>query len=197
MQWAKENLPSNYYYSTADDDMIINLGSVQDHIDNYRSIFSDHSWSDFPLICMHIKRVDWGPIRDVRSKYNVSHELYKWPYYPDFCLGGMYTTSVHLAGKLWEASRWEPALTMDDAWITGILREKIGMPWQLLYKIEPSAARHNYVFSVRTEETTRKSMMEDWEKQFDKFKSKSMCFCKQDTNKVQLKIKRPNLPLAF
>ena len=196
MQWAVENLSEDYYYSTVDDDMVINMGGVRDHVENFRVMFQA-VWIGFPIICMHLKRVDWGPIRDVRSKYNVSYKQYKWPYYPDFCLGGMYTMHMSLVSELWEASRWEQPIPMDDAWITGILREKIGMPWQMLYKVEPSVARHNYVYSVRTEETTRQSMEKDWAKQYEKFKHRTICICKQDVDSLELKIDRPNLPLSF
>ena len=179
MQWAVENFPEEYFYSTADDDMVINMGSLQDHIDNYLEMHLQQKWPEFPLICMHRKRVDWGPIRDIRSKYNVSYERYKWPFYPDFCLGGMYTTSLKLAKLLWEASRWEEPIPMDDAWLTGIVREKIGMPWQMVYKMDPSVARHNYVFSVRTEETTKNSMIKDWVRLYEKFQHKNICYCNE------------------
>ena len=35
MQWAQENLPSSFYYSSADDDMMVDVAALDDVIIKY------------------------------------------------------------------------------------------------------------------------------------------------------------------
>ena len=101
----------------------------------------------FPILCSYKARLNDGPDRKNTSKYYISSKEYRWPFYPDYCLGGAYTTSVGVARQLWQASQEVKPLKMDDVWITGILRERIGMPRQYIRKLDVSVATHHHGFA--------------------------------------------------
>ena len=58
------------------------------------------------------------------------------------CLGGAYTTNVGVVRQLWKAAQETKIIKMDDVWITGILRERIGMPRQYVRRLDKSVAIH-------------------------------------------------------
>ena len=51
MQWASENLPSSYFYSSADDDMMIDVATLDDVIMKKANTTSHLPY--FPFICVH------------------------------------------------------------------------------------------------------------------------------------------------
>ncbi|XP_076816994.1 beta-1,3-galactosyltransferase 5-like [Clavelina lepadiformis] len=142
MKWASENLPSNYYYSTSDDDMWIDMLKVTKLIGQYREVVVEKEWPEFPIICMFGTGFN-EPIRDVRDKNSASKQQYPWPYWPKYCLGGMYTTSVSVIGKLKTLiQKTEKYYNLDDVWITGLLRQKLAMPNELLVETKERIAKH-------------------------------------------------------
>ena len=50
MQWAQENLPSSFYYSSADDDMMVDVAALDDVIMKYMSAASHLHY--FPIFCI-------------------------------------------------------------------------------------------------------------------------------------------------
>ncbi|XP_076816992.1 beta-1,3-galactosyltransferase 5-like isoform X1 [Clavelina lepadiformis] len=148
MKWASENLPSNYYYSTSDDDMWIDMLKVKELIDHYRGVVVEKEWPEFPIICTY----KWWngslqPIRTPTDKNYVSKEQYPWPYWPAFCFGGMYTTSVSVIKQLWELSAFSKTYyNADDVWITGLLRHRLGMPNEMMIRPDQVVAKHYHGF---------------------------------------------------
>ncbi|CAK8679821.1 unnamed protein product [Clavelina lepadiformis] len=143
MKWASENLPSNYYYSTLDDDMWIDMLYVKELIDQYKGVVVEKEWPEFPIICMFGTGFN-EPNRDKNFKNHVSKEQYPWPYWPAFCFGGMYTTSVSVIKQLWELSTISRPLlyNANDVWITGLLRDQLEMPDEMLIRPKEHAAKH-------------------------------------------------------
>ncbi|XP_076816629.1 beta-1,3-galactosyltransferase 5-like isoform X2 [Clavelina lepadiformis] len=143
MQWSSENLPENYLYSSADDDVLIDFEMVQKVVDaNYGRKAKKQIWQEYPIICMYKVVRESKPIRNKSSKYFVSKEEYKWPDYPQYCLGGMYSTSVSVVRQLFQVSLQQTPLRMDDVWITGILRQQINMPNEMvIFPKEPTVKR--------------------------------------------------------
>jgi len=178
MQWASDNLKDNDYYSSCDDDMMVNLGALQESIDVYNTEKLLHNWPEFPIICGYEYWNDTKhPIRDKDDKNYVSFEKYGWPDWPHFCLGGLYTTSVRVVKKLFEISRTQPILNTDDVWITGILRNVLGMPSSMLIKPDPVAATHNLHYEGFSRNRLKIRLINEWYKTFHKFKHKSICKC--------------------
>lgn len=142
MQWASEKLPKEFLYSIVDDDMFVHIGWVQEYVSDVQNTMKVKQWPGFPILCMYGRRSGLSPIRVKANKYYCSYEDYPWPFWPDFCLGGMYTTNVDNVRNLWVASLSEPLVRLEDVWITGILRKKLGIPKEYLISVQPAAALH-------------------------------------------------------
>ncbi|CAK8679079.1 unnamed protein product [Clavelina lepadiformis] len=144
MKWASENLPYNFFYSTSDDDMWIDMLKLVGVITEYNNVVGERNWPEFPVICTYKFGEDSvKPLRKPKDKNFIPREKYRWPYWPAFCFGGMYTTSVSTAKQLWEISQIsEPFLNVDDVWITGLLRHKLGMPDEMIIKLDEPLAQH-------------------------------------------------------
>ena len=92
-----------------------------------------------PIFCL-FRRGDREPVnRKKGSKWFVSHKVYKSDIYPRYCHGGMYVMSMTLLNLLLNASYNAPILRLDDVWITGILRQRAGIPDYLVANLEPTA----------------------------------------------------------
>ena len=142
MEWASENLDNNTFYSTADDDMMVNVCKLKQLMDEHIKKTSVNKWPEFPIICTFEIRKSSRPIRNVKHKNYLSEKDYKWPSFPDFCLGGMYTTSVNVARQLYKISRTRSLLNTDDVLITGIWRNILGMPNDMLIKTDLKVVEH-------------------------------------------------------
>ncbi|XP_076816991.1 beta-1,3-galactosyltransferase 5-like [Clavelina lepadiformis] len=178
MKWAAENLPPNFYYSTSDDDMWIDMLKVKEWIDEYRTQAKKGDWPEFPIICTY----KWWngslePIRTPTDKNYVSKEQYPWPYWPAFCFGGMYTTSVSVIKQLWELSTISRPLlyNADDVWITGLLRHKIGMPDEMLIRPKEHAAKHYRGFASRGATVKYEVNFIEWKDALKQLQNRSLC----------------------
>ena len=179
MRWASENLKNDDFYSSADDDMMVNLGKLQENIDKYIEEKVKNSWPEFPLICTYESWADAGkPIRTEKHKNYVSLVEYKWTEWPKFCLGGMYTASVGVIKQLYEISKTQQPLRTDDVWITGILRNILGMPTSMVVFPQPPIAQHITIDGgSATPESTTKRYRSYWRTALHTFSSKTMCIC--------------------
>lgn len=147
MQWASDNLNPEDIYSSVDDDILINLIELLESIKFSFARMAEHSWGEFPIICGFVKGVGEKPVRDfdgIYGKYAITKADYKWHVFPDYCHGGLYTTSVSIVKQLYEVSRNCDILRLDDVWLTGIIREMIGMPADLILD-KPNNYKSHYV----------------------------------------------------
>ena len=180
MQWASENLQDNNFYSSCDDDMMVNISELQENIDQCLTKQFELSWPEFPIICGYEY---WNgtaashPIRDESDKNFVSKEKYPWTEWPHFCLGGMYSTSVRVIRQLFEISRTQSFLNTDDVWITGILRNILGMPRSMLVKPDRAIADHNLFSKEHRKKNLAALHMNEWHKISRQFKTKTVCKC--------------------
>jgi len=177
MQWAADNLNDNDFYTSSDDDVLINLVSLVKVMNAMLEKVKVNQWPDFPIICVHRTKYVDSPDRRNNSKYFISKEEYKWPYYPDYCLGGAYTTSVGVVRQLLEVSHEVNPIRMDDVWITGVLRTRIGMPRQYIRQLDSSLATHYYGFRRYKSKTRRGFMKEEWDKLTLEFDKSTICRC--------------------
>ena len=177
MKWASNNLQDNDFYTSGDDDMIVNLGQLQENIDKYAEEKSNNKWPEYPLICTYeLWKRDNSPSRDEKNKNYISYKEYKWTEWPKFCFGGMYTTSVSVIKQLYEISKTRTPLRTDDVWITGILRNILGMPSSMVVFPEPPIAQHK-AFIYRGNKDPTKKFLSFWKIIFRKFSFKTMCKC--------------------
>ena len=177
MKWASENLNGNYLYSSGDDDVIVDIAELVKAIKWHTGMVSKGGWVHYPILCSLGTRIGDVPHRVASSKYYTSFKDYKWPFFPDFCLGGAYATSVEVAGLLWKASKGETPMKMDDVWITGVLRGKIGMPRQYIRMFSPPIAKHYWGFKAAVGQNRREFMQGEWARVIKKYRSLSVCWC--------------------
>ena len=132
MQWASDNLPPFYLYASSDDDFVINFAEVIDflrnQIDKHKAINRRPSDAvqHLPITCIYFLSTTTKPVRDKDSKYYVSEKDYSLDLYPAFCGGGFYTAPVSMVTALSGMAKITRSLPMDDVWVTGILRRKLG-----------------------------------------------------------------------
>uniref|UniRef100_H2XVC8 Hexosyltransferase n=1 Tax=Ciona intestinalis TaxID=7719 RepID=H2XVC8_CIOIN len=134
MHWATANLKSEDIYISADDDIVIDINKLQRAIQQFNETRAANLWPEFPIICGLRLMKGFLPHRFTKSKWFISIDKYKWPSYPNFCLGGMYATSISVVSQLLEIAQSTRPLHLDDVWITGILRLKLGLPDTITYR---------------------------------------------------------------
>lgn len=118
--WANHFCPHAKFLMTADDDIFIHMPNLIEYLQSLEQIGVQDFW---------IGRVHRGapPIRDKRSKYYVSYEMYQWPAYPDYTAGAAYVISGDVAAKVYEASQTlNSSLYIDDVFM-GLCANKIGI----------------------------------------------------------------------
>ena len=121
-QWLYQNRsPKLEWMVSMDDDL---------HFDVEEFLNSSLTWDQNPnsLICNRVYR-NFPPIRDPKeslsSKWSIP--VNEWPIdrYPDFCLGWIYAVKPTLGLQFALASRSTPIISIDDMYITGIIRERL------------------------------------------------------------------------
>uniref|UniRef100_H2Z2A9 Hexosyltransferase n=1 Tax=Ciona savignyi TaxID=51511 RepID=H2Z2A9_CIOSA len=134
MQWASHILPDRWFYSSADDDIALNMPDLVSFLDSllphYRvqSRHNKFDWfGDLPIVCVYSYQDCDIPARSLESKWMVPHSKYGVEQWPVYCRGGFYTTTSKMAARLFDVSRSTELLALDDVWITGLLRSKLKM----------------------------------------------------------------------
>lgn len=98
--------------------------------DDPTAIFRQKIFSPDTIYCGFSYDARGRPIRKVRSKYSVTPDIYSPNIYPPFCHGGMYTMTGNRMASIYGISTvtdWKK-FHLEDVLITGILREKTGVP---------------------------------------------------------------------
>ena len=146
MQWAIEKLPSNFFFTKIDDDVLVDVYAFKMAVDENLAMLEDpaNGWPQFPIICTYSRRPRYGHVvRNRNNKNYVPHKMYRWPGYPSFCRGPMYTTRMDTVTDLYKEAFHSPMLhTVEDAWVTGILRQRLGMPDEMLVSLRQRVAHH-------------------------------------------------------
>ncbi|XP_059615546.1 uncharacterized protein LOC132261050 [Phlebotomus argentipes] len=118
MKWATEFCPETKFIFKSDDDIFVNTALISQfiqrvgHLDNF-------------IICA----LSWKPkvVRDKDCKWYVSPEEYPNATYPVYCPGCGVLLTSDVAQKLHKAAERTPFFWVDDAYVLGILREKINV----------------------------------------------------------------------
>ncbi|CAK8692930.1 unnamed protein product [Clavelina lepadiformis] len=169
MRWTLDKLPHQYFYSSGDDDMMIDLVKLKEAVDKNIAKVSEKKWPEFPIICTYKTKLFGRPIREKKHKNYISRQDYRRMLWPKYCLGGFYTTSVRVIRQLWEASLNSKRINTDDVFITGILREKIGMPAAMVVPGIRHTCQHMGGFNAD-------KFNELWSNLSKKLKKRNICF---------------------
>ena len=176
MRWAQENLPDDFIYSTVDDDFLVDIVGFQHSVETGETLMKQGYWPVFPLICGYLRSGTEKPHRHVSSKWYIPETLYRWNYWPRYCRGGLYSTSVKTV-KDFLAIAYESLSTMlylDDVWITGVLRLKFGMPESMVVAPERPTGRHMVGFQGKN---LTELINTDWKAMVDSYQGDTLCYC--------------------
>jgi len=172
MQWASENLPSSYFYSSADDDMMIDVATLDDVIMKKTNTTSHLPY--FPFICVH----GIVPNHVQRSgKYAVPRDEYPGHYWPKGCNGGFYTTRVDTITKVWWQADNERMIRMDDVWITAVLRKNSGIPDSCVVAPHLRADLHTWQYAGSGDPDAEGFMKNEWREFSEEIKRRPHCRC--------------------
>jgi len=117
MKWVTEKCPETKFVCKSDDDMFVKIGRVYNALQLVTTPKNDF------LLCRIT--VDSPVLRE--GKYAVSPTLYNETTWPPFCFGGFWIASSDVIKRLYRQSLSTPQLHLDDVYVTGILREKLGI----------------------------------------------------------------------
>ncbi|XP_014211595.1 acetylgalactosaminyl-O-glycosyl-glycoprotein beta-1,3-N-acetylglucosaminyltransferase-like [Copidosoma floridanum] len=123
LQWAAERCGDSYsLIMKMDDDIVVNLYEAMDLLTNkYNTNFQE----DF-LIGYVMENM--SPVRNTASKWFVKEEEFPNEVYPDFLSGWFYAIDIRAALKLiYQSKHHFNYFWIDDLFVTGILREEIGI----------------------------------------------------------------------
>lgn len=136
MKWVAENIPSNYLYSSCDDNMIANIDLLTQAL-NTSVNAAPKVWGStcrvsdiFPLYCVYSFREADKPVREPDNPWSMTEEDYPPEVLPGHCQGGFYTSAVSTVKLLIGTAVKTKLSHLDAMWITGIVRQKLGMDWR-------------------------------------------------------------------
>ena len=107
----------------------------------------------------------------------MSVEEYANDTWPRACLGGFYTTRVDTIAKVWKQASKESLIRMDDVWITGILRQKAGIPDSCVVKADFKAWLHTWGYRGKGDLGSRNFMKIEWERFSEEISKRPHCGC--------------------
>lgn len=115
-KWVSKFCPQATFILKTDDDIFADIFQVLEVIQ------AELMSSNRTYACLNMGGNK--PIRDKRSKWFVSKELYPDEMYPDFCSGSSYLMRATDAVKIYSASNRTQFFWIDDVFVTGILRSQ-------------------------------------------------------------------------
>ena len=117
LKWVTKFCSGAQYILKADDDSFIHIPRL---IEMLKKNPAGHSGS------VYGKLNSYSPVQRTEGKWNVTYEDYPLSIFPPYMSGGAYVLSGNIAGKLLAVSEYMPYLSVEDVFITGILRFIIG-----------------------------------------------------------------------
>ncbi|XP_055700689.1 beta-1,3-galactosyltransferase 5-like isoform X2 [Phlebotomus papatasi] len=117
MKWATEFCPETQFIFKSDDDIFVNTPLISQFVQKLGNV------TDF-ILCV----INGGQpvVREKNTKWYVSPEEFPNDTYPVYCSGCGVLLTTDVARKLHKAAESTPYLFVDDVYVLGILREKIG-----------------------------------------------------------------------
>ena len=132
MQWAANELPTNWFYTSINENTVVNLTKMVSYFNTImkeKYTFSDGTinFSSMPIICEYSYQDKDSPNRNTASKGNIPQKNYPGKFWPIYCNGGTYSTSSDMIKNLFQVSRRTLRLPihLHEIWVTGFLRLKV------------------------------------------------------------------------
>ncbi|KAJ6639940.1 Beta-1,3-galactosyltransferase 5 [Pseudolycoriella hygida] len=117
-KWVSSFCPSATFILKTDDDIFADIFQVVE------VIFVELMTTNNTYACLNMNGNK--PIRDPKSKWYVSRDVYPIDTYPAFCSGSAYLVKAKDAKKIYDVSNSTKFFWIDDVFVTGILRSKYG-----------------------------------------------------------------------
>ncbi|XP_033758590.1 beta-1,3-galactosyltransferase 1-like isoform X1 [Pecten maximus] len=116
-KWASTHCAHAQYLMKTDDDMYVNIPGVRKAIrDNSQQLQTSIGGKCFP---------EADPVRDKTSKWYVSYQYYPKKYYPGYCSGTGYVTSMRMLKDVYKVSKHVPFFYLEDVFVS-LCVERIG-----------------------------------------------------------------------
>lgn len=125
LQWAATECNKSSFIIKIDDDIVHDIFRIKRYLEdlkeqnpklaNSAELLAGTVWENMPVL------------REKNSKWYVAEEEYAPNVYPPYLSGSMYITNPPTALRLVEQSKKVPMMWIDDAWVTGMLREPLGI----------------------------------------------------------------------
>ena len=116
-KWAVTKCGVTKAVLKTDDDMYINVPNVLDIVRNNFSLLQTN------VVGHCVQRTD--PVRNPKSKWFTSIKSYPRKFYPGFCSGTGYLTSINVAQKVFEISPHVPFFHLEDVYVA-LCVQKLG-----------------------------------------------------------------------
>lgn len=109
LKWASDYCGHAEFLMKTDDDVFVNtealLATLSQHKSQLQESVGGYCW------------LKEEPNRQRGSKWYISYKMYPRKYFPAFCSGTGYVTSIRVAKKLYEVSKNVPFLPLEDVYI--------------------------------------------------------------------------------
>jgi len=117
LKWISSKCPRSKFVCKSDDDMFVKIHQV------FHTLLQPSTPHQKLLLC----RVTTNSPVLREGKYQVPINLYNETIWPSFCFGGFWIATTDVIKKFYEESLLIPQLYLDDVFLTGIIRERIGL----------------------------------------------------------------------
>ena len=108
-KWAATKCAAAKFVMKTDDDMFVNVPNVLKLALNYSDLLQTHIFG----ACSRIAK----PIRNKKSKWFASNNSYPQKYYPGFCSGTGYVTSINVVNQIYKISPYVPFFHLEDVYV--------------------------------------------------------------------------------
>ncbi|CAF1134845.1 unnamed protein product [Rotaria sp. Silwood1] len=122
LNWISRHCNQVSYILKTDDDMLINMFSILNHLYTLTYIYPTEAWHS-TIACLVWTRM--RVTRDPSSKWFVSSDEYPYEHFEPYCSGSAYFITQDLIRPLFKATQYIPFFWIDDYYITGLLPKAI------------------------------------------------------------------------
>lgn len=122
LDWISRYCNRTSYVLKTDDDMLINMFSILNHLYTLTYVYSSEAWHS-TIACLVWTRM--RVTRDPTSKWFVSSDEYPYEHFQPYCSGSAYIITQDLIQPLFAATHHVPFFWIDDYYMTGLLPRAI------------------------------------------------------------------------
>lgn len=122
LKWASTNCHKAKFIIKMDDDVVFDVFHLKSYLESLE--IKGYSKNFLAGYILDHKK----PIRLEANKWFVTKDEFPDSIYPDYLSGWLYITNPQTALQLVRLSQSEKFFWIDDTWVTGILRDQIGIP---------------------------------------------------------------------